>query len=121
MALTANILIALTALLHLGFLVLEMFLWTGPLGRRVFRMSQQQADATKVLAGNQGLYNGFLSAGLFWSLIASPPDLGVQLKLFFLVCVVVAAIYGAWSVSPRILVVQGGPALLALLFLFLAS
>ena len=121
MALTANILIALTALLHLGFLVLEMFLWTGPLGRRVFRMSQQQADATKVLAGNQGLYNGFLSVGLFWSLIASPPDIGVQLKLFFLVCVVVAAIYGAWSVSPRILVVQGGPALLALLFLFLAS
>ena len=121
MADVANILVAVTALLHLGFLVLEMFLWPGPVGRRVFRMSQQQADATKVLAANQGLYNGFLAAGLFWSLVASPPDFAFQLKLFFLVCVVVAAIYGAWSVSPRILLVQGGPAILALLFLFLAS
>ena len=120
MAYVANILVALSALLHLGFLVLEMFLWAEPVGRRVFRMSQQQADATKVLAANQGLYNGFLAAGLVWSLIASPPEFAFQLKLFFLVCVIVAAIYGAWSVKPRILLVQGGPAILALLFTVLA-
>ncbi len=120
MAILANILIALTALLHAGFLVLEMFLWTGPQGRKVFRMTAEQAEATKVLAANQGLYNGFLAAGLVWSLIASPPEFAFQLKLFFLVCVIVAAIYGAWSVKPRILLVQGGPAILALVFTLLA-
>ena len=121
MTIIATILIALTALLHAGFLILEMFLWTGPQGRKVFRMSAEQAQATKVLAANQGLYNGFLTAGLVWSLIASSPEFGFQLKLFFLVCVIVAAIYGAWSVKPRILLVQGGPAILALLFTVLAS
>ncbi|MCV9963127.1 DUF1304 domain-containing protein [Pararhizobium sp. BT-229] len=120
MAILANILVALTALMHIGFLVLEMFLWTGPQGRKVFRMSAEQAEATKVLAANQGLYNGFLAAGLVWSLIASPPEFAFQLKLFFLVCVIVAAIYGAWSVKPRILLVQGGPAILALVFTLLA-
>ena len=75
MTIIANILIAATALLHIGFLVLEMFLWTGPQGRKIFRMSAERAQATKVLAANQGLYNGFLAAGLVWSLIASPPEL----------------------------------------------
>ena len=121
MAIVANILIAVTALLHAGFLVLEMFLWTGPQGRKIFRMSAEQAEATKVLAANQGLYNGFLAAGLVWSLTSSQPDFAFQLKLFFLVCVIVAAIYGAWSVKPRILVVQGGPAISALVFTLLAS
>ncbi|WP_275789400.1 DUF1304 domain-containing protein [Pararhizobium gei] len=121
MSILANSLVALTAILHIGFLVLEMFLWTKPQGLKVFRMSPQQAEATKVLAANQGLYNGFLAAGLFWSLVATPPEFGLQLKLFFLVCVVVAAIYGAWSVHPRILLVQGGPAIAALLFILLAS
>lgn len=121
MIIIANILIAVTALLHIGFLVLEMFLWTAPQGRKVFRMSQERAEATKVLAANQGLYNGFLAAGLLWALIASPPEFAFQLKLFFLVCVIVAAIYGAWSVKPRILLVQGGPAIMALLFTVLAS
>jgi putative membrane protein len=120
MTIIANILIAATALLHVGFLVLEMFLWTAPHGRKVFRMSQERAEATKVLAANQGLYNGFLAAGLVWSLIASPPEFAFQLKLFFLVCVIVAAIYGAWSVKPRIFLVQGSPAILALLFTVLA-
>lgn len=121
MSLLGNLFVALAALLHVGFLVLEMFLWTGPTGRKVFRMSEERAQATKVLAANQGLYNGFLAAGLFWSLLHPDPAFAFQLKLFFLVCVVIAAIYGAWSVKPRILLVQGGPALIALLLTFLAS
>ncbi|OJF92857.1 DUF1304 domain-containing protein [Pararhizobium antarcticum] len=121
MALIANLLVALTALAHLGFLVLEMFLWTKPQGRKVFRMTPEKAETTRVLAANQGLYNGFLAAGLVWSLTHPQPEFAVQLKLFFLVCVVIAAIYGALTVKPRILLVQGGPAIAALLFLFLAS
>ncbi|EUC01280.1 protein of unknown function DUF1304 [Rhizobium sp. CF080] len=121
MALLANIFVALTALLHVGFLVLEMFLWTGPIGRKVFRMSPEQAETTRVLAANQGLYNGFLAAGLFWSLLQADPGFAFQLKLFFLVCVIIAAIYGAWSVKPRILLIQGGPAILALVLTVLAS
>ncbi|WP_377292809.1 DUF1304 domain-containing protein [Rhizobium sp. SG2393] len=115
----ASLLTALTALLHVGFLVLEMFLWTKPVGRKVFRNSPEKAEITRVLAANQGLYNGFLAAGLCWSLVHPDPAFALQLKVFFLVCVVAAAIYGAWTVSPRILLVQGGPALLALLFVFL--
>ncbi|APG83740.1 hypothetical protein SAMCCGM7_Ch0961 [Sinorhizobium americanum CCGM7] len=121
MALLAAILIALTALLHVGFLVLEMFLWTKPQGRAVFHMTAERAETTRVLAANQGLYNGFLAAGLLWSLLQPEPAFALQLKVFFLVCVIVAAIYGAWSVKPRILLVQGGPAMLALLFVLLAS
>lgn len=121
MVLLANLFVALTALLHVGFLVLEMFLWTGPTGRKMFRMSEERAEATKVLAANQGLYNGFLAAGLFWSLLHSDPAVAFQLKLFFLVCVIIAAIYGAWSVKPRILLIQGGPAIFALVLTFLAS
>jgi len=120
MAIIANTLIALTALAHVGFLVLEMFLWTKPQGRKVFRMSPEQAETTKVLAANQGLYNGFLGAGLVWSLVHPQPDFAFQLKLFFLVCVIVAAIYGALTVKPRILLVQGGPAIAALVFVLLA-
>lgn len=93
MTIIANTLIALTGLLHIGFLVLEMFLWTGPKGRAVFRMTAEQAEATRVLAANQGLYNGFLAAGLFWSLIQAEAAFAFQLKVFFLVCVVVAAIW----------------------------
>lgn len=121
MLLLSNLFVALTALAHVGFLVLEMVLWTKPVGRKVFRMSPERAKATRVLAANQGLYNGFLAAGLVWSLIAAPPEFAFQLKLFFLVCVIVAAIYGAWSVSPRILLVQGGPAFVAVLFTLLAA
>ncbi|WVT74105.1 DUF1304 domain-containing protein [Sinorhizobium chiapasense] len=120
-AIVANSLIALTGLLHFGFLVLEMFLWTGPRGRAVFRMTPEQAETTRVLAANQGLYNGFLAAGLFWSLIQSEPSFAFELKVFFLVCVIVAAIYGAWSVKPRILFIQGGPAIAALVFVLMAS
>ncbi|CTP86265.1 hypothetical protein A6R71_13250 [Xanthomonas translucens pv. arrhenatheri] len=114
MTLLASILVCLVALLHLYILVLEMFLWTRPLGMKVFRNTPDKAQLTKVLAANQGLYNGFLAAGLFWALLAQRRDVAT----FFLVCVVVAGIYGAMSVSRRIFFVQAMPALLALLLVW---
>ena len=101
---------ALVALLHLYFLVLEMFLWTAPAGRRAFGLDAEFAEETKALAANQGLYNGFLVAGLVWGLVADRTDV----KVFFLACVVVAGLYGAASVSRKILFVQAVPAVLAL-------
>lgn len=109
-----TLLIFLVALLHLYFLVLEMFFWTRPLGLKTFRMTIQKANDTAVLAANQGLYNGFLAAGLFWSIIHPDPSFSKQLAFFFLSCVVIAAIYGAISVHRRILLIQGAPAILAL-------
>lgn len=103
-------LVVLVALLHLYFLVLEMFLWTKPPGLKVFRNTPEKAEITRVLAANQGLYNGFLAAGLLWGLCSGQRDV----QLFFLGCVVVAALYGAYSVSKRIFYVQGVPALLAI-------
>jgi putative membrane protein len=116
----ANVLVILVALEHFWFLVLEMFLWTKPIGRRIFRQSAEQATASKALAANQGLYNGFLGAGLVWSLVASPPELAVALKVFFLSCVVLAGVVGAATVSWRILLVQAAPAALALALTLLA-
>lgn len=113
MSLLASILVALVALLHVYILVLEMFLWTKPQGLKAFRMRPEQAEATKVMAANQGLYNGFLAAGLIWALVHPNPDFSYQLKLFFLGCVFVAALYGAVSVNRRILFIQGLPALVA--------
>jgi len=110
MSIVALSLIALVALLHLYFLVLEMFLWTRPLGRKVFRMSPEKAETTKVLAANQGLYNGFLAAGLVWSIVGERRDVAT----FFLACVIVAGLYGAATVNKRIFIVQAVPALLAL-------
>lgn len=107
-------LVTLVALLHVYFLVLEMFLWTRPLGLKVFRNTPEKAQITRVLAANQGLYNGFLAAGLLWGLLASRGDV----LAFFLGCVVVAGVYGAWSVSRRIFWIQALPALLALGALF---
>jgi putative membrane protein len=117
MSLAADVLVALVALLHLGFLVLEMFLWTKPAGLRIFRNTPEKAQATRVLAANQGLYNGFLAAGLVWGLVA-----GAQpVKVFFLGCVIVAGLYGAWSVSRRILWVQAAPAAAALALLLASA
>jgi putative membrane protein len=110
MDIVASVLVGLVAALHLYFLVLEMFLWTRPLGRKTFANTPEFADATKVLAANQGLYNGFLVAGLVWALATQELDVAV----FFLSCVIVAGVYGAATVSRRILVVQAVPALLAL-------
>ena len=113
MKLLADAFVALVALLHVYFLVLEMFLWDKPLGLKTFRQTPEHAAISKTLAANQGLYNGFLAAGLAWSLFAPEPLAG-PLRLFFLVCVLVAAVFGAATVSRRILVIQGLPALLAL-------
>jgi putative membrane protein len=114
----AKTLIGLVALLHVYFLILEMFFWTKPRGLRAFGNTIEKAKLTAVLAANQGLYNGFLAAGLAWSLIHPNPDFALQLATFFLLCVLVAGIYGAISASKKILVIQGVPALLALVALY---
>lgn len=120
MILIANILVALVAALHVFFLILEMFLWDKPLGLKVFRNTPEKAELTKVLAANQGLYNGFLAAGLIWGLVHGNPAFAFQVKAFFLLCVIVAGAYGAATVSPRILMVQAAPAVIALLALYFA-
>ena len=116
----ANLLVALVAALHVYFLVLEMFLWTRPLGLKTFRNSLEKAKESAVLAANQGLYNGFLAAGLIWGLIQGVPAVAFQIKTFFLLCVIVAGVYGAATVSHRILWVQAAPAAIALILLWLA-
>ena len=112
MKLAADVLVALVALLHVYFLVLEMFLWDKPMGLRTFRHSAEEAAASKVLAANQGLYNGFLAAGLVWGL--SLGSAGTSVKIFFLACVIVAGVYGAVTVGRKILFVQALPAAIAL-------
>ena len=119
MSLAADGVVVLVALLHLYFLVLEMFLWDKPAGLRAFRQTPEQAAATKVLAANQGLYNGFLAAGLLWGLLLGAD--GRAVKLFFLGCVLVAGLYGAATASRKILVVQALPAALGLALLALAD
>jgi putative membrane protein len=116
----ANTLVALVAALHLYFLILEMFLWTRPLGLKTFRNSPEKAADSAVLAANQGLYNGFLAAGLVWGLLHPTPGFALQIKAFFLLCVIVAGVYGAITVSRRILFVQAAPAAIALVLLWLA-
>ena len=116
MTLVANILVGLVAVLHAYFLVLEMFLWTKPAGRGAFGLTKEFAEQTKSLAANQGLYNGFLVAGLVWGLI----DDNLAFKVFFLGCVIVAGLYGAATVSRKILFVQAVPAVLGLAAVLLA-
>jgi putative membrane protein len=116
----ANGLVALVAVLHVYFLVLEMFLWTKPLGLKTFRNTPEKAADSAVLAANQGLYNGFLAAGLVWGLVQGTPAFAFQIKTFFLLCVIVAGVYGAATVSRRILYVQALPAAIALILLWLA-
>jgi len=108
-SMAANVLVVLVALLHVYFLVLEMFLWDKPRGMRTFRTTPEFAAASKSLAANQGLYNGFLAAGLIWGLFAGDP-----VKIFFLACVIVAGAYGAATVNLKILWVQAVPAAIAL-------
>ena len=116
----ANFLVAVVAALHIYFLILEMFLWTRPLGLKTFRNYIEKATESAVLAANQGLYNGFLAAGLVWGLIHPNAAFAFQIKVFFLLCVIVAGVYGAATVSRRILYVQAVPAALALILLWLA-
>ena len=117
MSLIQYILIGLVALIHIYIVILEMVLWTKPKGMKTFGLkSKDFAEETKVLAANQGLYNGFLAAGLIWAIVSQKNDIAI----FFLICVFVAGVYGAYSTKkPRIFFVQSVPAALGLLFLFL--
>ncbi len=113
-----NIVAGVVAFLHAYFLVLEMFLWDKPTGLRVFGHTKEDAQRTRVLAANQGLYNGFLSAGLVWGLILG--SAGFDVKIFFLSCILVAGIFGAATASRKILFFQALPAAIGLALLFLA-
>jgi len=118
MSLAADIVVGLVAVLHIYFLVLEMFLWDKPAGLRAFGQKLETARASKVLAANQGLYNGFLAAGLLWGLSRGAG--GLDIKVFFLSCVLIAGLYGAASASRKILFVQALPAALGLALVMLA-
>ena len=118
MSLVANVLVALVAALHVYFLVLEMFLWDTPRGRRVFGTTPEFSAASRSLAANQGLYNGFLAAGLVWGLLLGPG--GHAVKIFFLACVIVAGVFGAATASRKILWVQAVPGAIALLLVLLS-
>jgi putative membrane protein len=117
MKIAVNTLIALVAILHLGFLVLEMFFWDHPVGRSIFNMTPEVSASSAVLAANQGLYNGFLAAGLVWGLVADRRDV----KLFFLGCIVIAGVFGGITAKTTILFTQGLPAALAFLGVWLAA
>jgi putative membrane protein len=116
----SKILVAVVALEHLYFLYLEMFLWTKPSGMKTFGLSKEFAEQSKGLAANQGLYNGFLAAGLLWSILHPNKDSGQEIAIFFLVCVIVAAVYGGLTVKRSILFIQGLPALIALVVVLAA-
>lgn len=115
----ANVAVALVALMHLYFLILEMFFWNKPLGRRVFGLTPEFAQSTTALAANQGLYNGFLAAGLIWGIVLGPAGYGI--KIFFLGCIIVAGVFGAITVNRRILWVQALPGAVALTLVLLFS
>lgn len=115
MNLVANILVVVVAILHIGFLVLEMFYWDHPVGRKRFGLTPEFSQASATLAANQGLYNGFLAAGLIWGLITGQ----TSIKIFFLVCVLIAGIYGGFTARRTILYIQALPALLALVVVYL--
>ncbi len=117
MRLIADIAVIFVAVLHLGFLVLEMFLWTKPFGRRTFGLSRELAEASKGLAANQGLYNGFLAAGLIWGVMTG----AFPIKVFFLGCVIVAGIFGALTAKKSILFVQALPGVIALAAVWMAQ
>lgn len=120
MTLLAAVLVGFVALLHVGFLVLEMFLFRTPFGQKTFQLTKEQAEQMAPLAANQGLYNGFLAAGLIWSLFLSEP-MAFQVKVFFLSCVIVAGIYGGLTVKRSILFLQMTPAAVALAVVFAAA
>lgn len=121
MKIVANLLVSLVAIQHIGFMVLEMFFWTKPLGLKVFKTNLEFAQQSQTLAANQGLYNGFLAAGLIWALSVQEQAMSTSLKLFFLACVLVAGLYGWFTVGRTILFVQAVPAALALIIVFLSA
>ena len=118
MSTAANIVVGLIALVHLYILVLEMFLWDKPAGLRAFGQTREAAKASKVLAANQGMYNGFLAAGLLWGLVLGPD--GTSVKIFFLSCVLIAGLFGAATASRKILFVQAVPAAIGLALVLLS-
>jgi putative membrane protein len=120
MSVVASILVALVALLHVYIMVLEMVLWTGPRGQKAFGLTPEFAASTKALAANQGLYNGFLAAGLIWALVHPVPEFAWQIAMFFLACVAIAGIYGAVTASRKILFIQTVPAVIAMLAVMFA-
>ena len=117
MKLLANMLTLLVAISHIGILILEMFFWNHPIGQKIFSMTAEVAEVSSVLAMNQGLYNGFLAAGLFWGLLMNRVDV----KIFFLCCVVVAGVFGSLTAKTSILFTQGLPAVTALTFVLVSS
>lgn len=120
MHLIAATLTAIVAALHLGFLVLEMFLWRTPIGQKIFHLTPEFAAQSAVLAKNQGLYNGILAAGLIWTFFIPDPGFQASARIFFLTSVVVAGVYGALTAKPSIFFIQALPAILALLALFIS-
>lgn len=120
MSTLANIVIAIIALMHFWFLILEMFLWDKPAGRRAFGLTPEFATQSKVLAANQGLYNGFLAAGLIWGLILGNAPESMHVKIFFLACVLVAGLYGGFTATRKVLWIQAAPALVGLVLVLLS-
>ena len=118
MPIIADIVVILVALLHGYFLVLEMFLWEKPIGLKIFGQSPEQARATKVLAANQGLYNGFIAAGLLWGVVQG--NSGNDVKVFFLFCVIIAGVFGALTANRKILFIQAVPGLLGLILILIS-
>jgi putative membrane protein len=112
--------VAIVAILHFYFMTLEMYFWTKPLGLKAFGQSKEQAESSKTLAANQGLYNGFLGAGLIWGLCHPRPEFGCQVQAFFLICIIIAGVYGGATAGKKILLVQALPAVCALILLNLA-
>ncbi|GGA10949.1 DUF1304 domain-containing protein [Dyella caseinilytica] len=119
MSILASIVVAIIALMHVWFLILEMFLWDKPTGRRAFGLTAEFAEQSKVLAANQGLYNGFLAAGLLWGLLLGGVE-GMHVKLFFLACVLVAGLYGGFTATRKVLWIQGLPAAIGLALVLLS-
>ena len=117
MEISIKILCGIVALEHFYFMYLEMFLWTKPFGRKTFGNSVEFANSSKILAANQGLYNGFLAVGLLWSFFISDAFYANEVRIFFLACVFIAGLYGGYSVSKRIFLIQGVPAGIALVLL----
>ncbi len=117
MKLLANIVTAIVAVFHVGILILEMFYWNHPVGHKIFNMTPEVAEASAVLAMNQGLYNGFLAAGLIWGLLASRTDV----KTFFLTCVIIAGVFGGITAKPSIVLTQALPALIGVILVGLSS
>lgn len=116
MKILATVLTAVVAVEHIGILILEMFFWNHPVGQKIFNMTPEVSASSEILAKNQGLYNGFLAAGLVWGLLSGRDEI----KIFFLVCIVVAGIFGGLTAKTSILVTQALPAVIALIFVFLS-